>query len=255
MITMYPILTRLIVAVFCLAFLSCHDDDDASDSTLVKEVANRDYTDYFTYDDAGRVTRYRLGDNEDFYTTLEYDGDRLVSLHEYNKQNVVKRVEITYDDTGRRVADANYRVSDTGAETLLNTQTYVYDNAGNVILKQTADVNGRVVDEEQYDWEGGNVITNRRYDMRGGRTLRITFQYTYDDRHNPANQSLAFVYIWFFEEELSRNNIISERAIKDGALLWSGTTKIIYNKHGYPTQSVSTDDVSAGQPAQLNFRY
>jgi hypothetical protein len=175
---------------------------------------------------------------------------------------VASRIELTYDDKGKRASETEYRFP-AGQKELYSTRTYAYDDTGNVILKTQSpakDNTGQPATyhfEFEYEWQAGNVTRNSRYLVQDTeRKLYATYNYTYDDKHNPTKQDLVFAYVGGFEEVLSQNNIINTELIEDGVMQYSAPTIFVYNNQDYPDRSAYTQiDANATTIITRQYKY
>jgi len=251
---------RLSVGV-CLACLGCRYDE-APENIQVVEIESSNYTQHYAYDH-GRLSTFSVSTDHNTYTKFNYDGARLAAVDIFDNNVVVKRTELSYDDRDRRVSETDFALSSSGDKTAISTNTFTYDDAGHLILKTLSPVKDNQGNpaqfhfEFEYVWEAGNVVVNDRYYVTATeRRLLSTYEYTYDTKHNPANQSLPFVYIGGFEEVLSQNNIIQSKLTQGGELQYDAPTIYVYNDRDYPDQSLYTQiDPAATTIISRKYRY
>ena len=248
----FPPLVPLVVSIVCLICFGCHKDEDEPQKNQLIEIAGSNYSQFYTYED-DRLSTFKISSDTKTYTKFSYDSDRLVSVEVISSDVVASRIELTYDDKGKRVSEIEYRFPAAGQKEVYSTRTYAYDDAGNVILKTqrpAKDNTGQPATfhfEFEYEWQAGNVTRNDRYFVNDAeRQLYATYNYTYDNKHNPAKQNMVFAYVGGFEEVLSLNNIINTELIEDAELQYNAPTIFVYNDQDFPDQSTYTQIDAAG---------
>ncbi|SHH57251.1 hypothetical protein SAMN04488109_4424 [Chryseolinea serpens] len=257
----FPYLFFLTLSI-CLICFSCQNHDDAPMKNQLVEIAGSNYSQYYTYDN-DRLSTFKISSDAKTYTKFNYDGDRLVSVEVISSDVVASRIELTYDDKGKRVSEIEYRFPASGQKEVYSTNTYAYDDAGNVILKTLSPAKDNAGQpatfhfEFEYQWQAGNVTRNDRYLVYDDkRQLYSTYNYTYDNKHNPAKQNMVFAYVGGFEEVLSLNNIISTELIQDGVPQYNAPTIFVYNNQDYPDRSAYTQiDANASTIIQRQYKY
>jgi len=254
----FPQLIPLAISLTCLVFSGCHDDSPVKNQLI--EIVGSNYSQFYTYEH-DRLSTFKISSDTKTYTKFNYDGDRLISVEVISSDVVASRIELTYDDAGKRISEIEYRFPAAGQEEVYATRTYAYDDAGNVILKtqrptkNSAGQPATYYFEFEYEWQAGNVTRSNRYLVNNvERQLYATYNYTYDNKHNPAKQNLVFAYVGGFEEVLSLNNIINTELIEDGVLQYDAPTIFAYNDQDFPDRSTYTQ-IDAGGSTIVSRQY
>lgn len=248
----FPHLLRLALSVVCLLCFGCHKDEDGPIKNQIIEIAGDNYSQFYTYDN-DRLSTFKISSDTKTYTKFNYDNDLLLSVEVISSDVTASRIELTYDDKGKRTSEIEYRFPAPGQKEIYSTRTYTYDDAGNVILKTQRPAKNSAGQpatfhfEFEYEWQAGNVTRNNRYLVRDTeRELYATYNYTYDNKRNPAKQNMVFAYVGGFEEVLSQNNIITTELIEDGEVQYNAPTIFVYNDQDYPDRSAYTQIDATG---------
>jgi len=258
----FPHRISVAVSIVCLICFGCHNDEDEPAKNQLIEIAGDNYTQFYTYEN-DRLSTFKISSDTKTYTKFNYDGDRLASVEVVTSDVVVSRIELAYDDKGKRISETEYRFPAPGQKEVYSNRTYTYDDTGNVILKtqQPAKDNaGQPATfhfEFEYEWQAGNVTRNERFLVHDNeRQLYATYHYTYDNKRNPAKQNMVFAYVGGFEEVLSVNNIISTRLIEDGVLQYDAPTIFVYNDQDFPDRSAYTQiDATGSTIVSRQYKY